>query len=181
LVIWKLPSSPRKKKPQQYRSKGKVMLELFFIHMEFITEGASVSKHCYKEIIHRLCSSVHHKHPVLLHKKNWLLLHDNAPAHQSVLVQEELAKQQGTVLPHCPYSPDPTSCNFILFPCLKEELRGHRFQSAEEIVIATREAIWDLLANIFQQCSSSYTNIGRIAYRPTATILREDVDMCKCM
>jgi histone-lysine N-methyltransferase SETMAR len=83
---------------------------------------------------------------------NWLLLHDNAPAHRSVLVQEELAKQQVTILPHPPYSLDLTPCDFFFFPCLKEKLSGHQFQSAKEIVTATREAIWDLPANIFQQC-----------------------------
>jgi hypothetical protein len=30
LATWKSPSLPRKKKPEQDRSKGKVMLELFF-------------------------------------------------------------------------------------------------------------------------------------------------------
>jgi hypothetical protein len=34
---------------------------------------------------------------------------------------------------------------------LKEKLCGHQFQSAEEIVTATREAVWNLPANICQQ------------------------------
>jgi hypothetical protein len=55
-ATWKLPSLPRKKKLRQDRSKGKVMLELFFdssgiVHMEFIPEGATVSKHRYEEIL----------------------------------------------------------------------------------------------------------------------------------
>jgi histone-lysine N-methyltransferase SETMAR len=130
------------------------MLELFFdssgiVHVEFIPEGVTVNKHCYKEILRRLRNSIR---PELWRRKNWLLLHDNAPAHRSVLVQEELAKQQITVLPHPPYSPDLAPCDSFSFPRLKEKLRGHQFQSAEEIVTATKEAIWDLPANIFQQC-----------------------------
>jgi hypothetical protein len=35
---------------------------------------------------------------------------------------------------------------------LKGKLCGHQFQSPEEIVAATREAIQDLPADIFQQC-----------------------------
>jgi hypothetical protein len=35
---------------------------------------------------------------------------------------------------------------------LKRKLRWRRFLSAGEIVAATREAAWDLPANIFQQC-----------------------------
>jgi hypothetical protein len=69
-----------------------------------------------------------------------------------VLVQEELAKQQVTVLPHPPYSPDLAPCNFFFFPRLKEKLCGRRFQLAKEIVTTTREAVWDLPANIFQHC-----------------------------
>jgi hypothetical protein len=33
----------------------------------------------------------------------------------------------------------------------------------------------------FSSVSSSYTNVGRLAEWPTATILREDVDMCTFM
>jgi hypothetical protein len=56
-----------------------------------------------------------------------------------VLVQEELAKRQGTVLPHPPDSSDLAPRNFFLFPHLKEKLIRSRLQSAEEIVTATRE------------------------------------------
>jgi histone-lysine N-methyltransferase SETMAR len=69
-----------------------------------------------------------------------------------VLVQKELAKQQVTVLPHPPYSTDLAQSNFFFFPCLKEKLRGHQFQSAKEIITATREAVQDLPTNVFQQC-----------------------------
>jgi hypothetical protein len=93
------------------------------VHMEFIPEGATVNKHCYKEILRCLCSSFHRKCPELCHRKNWLLLHDSTPAHRSVLVQEELAKQV-SVLPHPPYSLDLTVCNLFFFPHLKEKLHG---------------------------------------------------------
>jgi hypothetical protein len=55
LTTWKSPSLPRKKKPQQDSSKGKAMLEMFFLtHVEFIPEGGTVNKHRYKQILHRL-------------------------------------------------------------------------------------------------------------------------------
>jgi hypothetical protein len=106
------------------------MLELFFnpsgiVHTEFIPEGVTANKHRYKEPLCYLLSSVHCKCPELWCRKNWLLLHDNSPAHRPVLVQEVLAKQQVTILPHPPYSHDLTLCNFFFFPCLKEKLRGH--------------------------------------------------------
>jgi hypothetical protein len=69
-TTWKSPSSPRKKKPQHDRSKGKVMLELFFnssgiVHMEFIPEGVTVNKRRYKEILRCLQNSIRHKRPEL--------------------------------------------------------------------------------------------------------------------
>jgi hypothetical protein len=69
-----------------------------------------------------------------------------------LLVQEELPKQQVTVLPHHPHSLDLAPCDFFFFPRLKEKLRGRQFLSAKEMVAATREAAWELPANIFQQC-----------------------------
>jgi histone-lysine N-methyltransferase SETMAR len=131
------------------------MLQLFFdssgiVHTEFIPEGVTVNKHRYKEILRRLRNSIRRKHLELWRRKNWLLLH-NAPAHYSALVQKELAKRQVTVLSHPPYSPDLTTCDFFLFPRLKEKIHGHRFQLAKEIITATREAAEDLPANIFQR------------------------------
>ena len=65
--------------------------------MEFTPEGATVNKTRYEENLGRLRDSIPHKCPELWRRKNWLLLHDNVPAHRSVLVQEELARQQVTI------------------------------------------------------------------------------------
>jgi hypothetical protein len=97
---------------------------------------------------------------------------------RSVLVQEELAKQQVTVLSHPLYSPD---FFFFFFSRLKEKLRGRRFQSAKEIVTSTRKQHGTFLQISFSNVYSHNTNVGRLAYRPTATVIRKDVDICKCM
>ena len=57
------------------------------------------------------------------------LLHDNALAHKSTMVQEYLKESGLDVLDHSPYSPDQSPCDFWLFPRLKEMLAGHRFES----------------------------------------------------
>ena len=57
------------------------------------------------------------------------LLHDNAPAHKSAMVQEYLKESGLDVLDHPPYSPDLSPCDFWLFPRLKEMLAGHCFES----------------------------------------------------
>jgi hypothetical protein len=86
------------------------------------------------------------------------------------LAQEELAvatrQHPCTLLCACPRGAGKTTdhcfatpsiltylapCDFFFFPRLNEKLCGRQFQSAE-IVTATREAVWDLPANIFEQC-----------------------------
>jgi transposase len=64
--------------------------------------------------------------------KKWMLHHDNAPAHASLLIREFLIKNETTVLPPPPYSPDLAPADFFLFPKLKTTLKG-RFESIEEI------------------------------------------------
>ncbi|KAJ4450467.1 hypothetical protein ANN_01892, partial [Periplaneta americana] len=68
---------------------------------EFIPQGATVDKILYKEILGLLSNSIRRKRPELWHRKNWMLLHDNAPAHRSIPVQEELARQQHCLGPEC--------------------------------------------------------------------------------
>jgi hypothetical protein len=128
------------------------MLELFFDLHGIHPRKSNCKQALLQGILRCLRISICHKPPDLWRRKNWLLLHDKAPAHHFVFVQEELAKQQVTVLPHPPYPPYLAQCDFSFFPCLKEKLHGCRLQLAEEIVTASREAVQHLPANIFQQC-----------------------------
>ena len=73
------------------------------------------------------------KRPELWENQTWLLHHDNAPAHASLLIRSYLAKHQKSVVPHPPYSPDLAPAEFFLFPKLKTTLKGRRFQTIEEI------------------------------------------------
>jgi hypothetical protein len=140
------------------------MFELLFsssgiVQMEFVPGGATVNKHRYKEILFR-------KRPELWCRKNWLLLHNTAPAHCSVPIQEDLAEQQVTVPHPCGFSFSRGNrkrlygarCDLFLFPRLKEkpsgcgfQSRGCGFHSAQDVVTATMEVVRDLPANIFQQ------------------------------
>jgi hypothetical protein len=58
---------------------------------------------------------------------------DNAPAHESLVVQKFLASTNTTVIPHPPYSPDLASCDFFLFPKMKPLLKKRRFGSIKAI------------------------------------------------
>lgn len=57
----------------------------------------------------------------------------NAAAHECNVVTELLTSYQWEVLEHPPYSPDISPSYYDLFPKPKENLRGIRFDSLEEV------------------------------------------------
>jgi transposase len=65
---------------------------------------------------------------------SWFILHDNAPAHQLVLVMDFLAKNNVTTLEHPPYSSDLASADFYLFPQLKSALKGQQVCDATDFI-----------------------------------------------
>ncbi|UYV71165.1 hypothetical protein LAZ67_8001971, partial [Cordylochernes scorpioides] len=108
---WKLPHEPRPKKARQVRSNVKVLLTVFFdcrgvVHHEFLPQGRTVNKEYYLQVMRNLRKAIRQKRPDLWRKKNWLLHHDNAPAHTSLLVRDFLAKTNTLMIPQPPYSPD---------------------------------------------------------------------------
>jgi transposase len=65
---------------------------------------------------------------------SWFLLHNNAPAHWSVLVKDFLAKSNVTTLEYPPYSSDLAPVDFYLFSRLKSALKGRHFCDATVII-----------------------------------------------
>lgn len=61
------------------------------------------------------------------------LLHDNTQTNTTNLVRNMLQKFGWETLQHPPYSPDLSLCYFQIFGSLKEDIRGRRFQSDEEM------------------------------------------------
>jgi hypothetical protein len=67
--------------------------------------GQTVNQHCYLEILAGLREVVHWRRCELW-PDAWILHHDNSPAHDTLTVQECLAKKSILKLDHPPYSPD---------------------------------------------------------------------------
>jgi hypothetical protein len=68
------------------------------------------------------------------------LHHDNTMSHSSVLTQQFLAKHKMAVIPHPPYSPDLEHHDFFLFPKMRLNLKGRRFDTIEEIQAESQSA-----------------------------------------
>jgi hypothetical protein len=71
--------------------------------------------------------AVRKKRPEKLRNKNWFLLHYNAPAHQSALGKDFLAKKNVTTLEPPPYTPDLAPADFYLLSGQKSKLKLRRF------------------------------------------------------
>jgi hypothetical protein len=69
----------------------------------------------------------------LWQEQTWLLHHDNAPSHTSILTQQFLAIQKMGVIPHPLHYSDLALCDFFLFPKMKLKLKGRQFDAIEEI------------------------------------------------
>jgi hypothetical protein len=82
-----------------------------------------VNKQLYQEVLMRLRDAVRRTRPELWENQTWMLHHDNAPDHASLLICNYLAKHQTSVVLHPPSSPDLASADFFLFPKIKNTLK----------------------------------------------------------
>jgi len=57
-----------------------------------------------------------------------------------------------TTVPHPPYSPDLAPSDFFLFPRMKRDLKGKRFQNVEEVREKMTEALKAITLQEFQNC-----------------------------
>ena len=76
------------------------------VHREFVPPGMTVNADFYCDVLRRLRENVRRKRPQKLQNQNLIFHQDNAPAHRSFKISQFLAKNNTTVIPHPPYSPD---------------------------------------------------------------------------
>jgi len=153
---WMGKGSPRPEKAGISRSRIKVLLVVFFdwkgiVHHEFVPRGQMVNRQLYQEVLAHLGGAVRRKMPELWENQTWMLHHDNAPAHASLLICSYLAKHQTSVVPHPPYSPDLAPADFFLFPKLKTTLKGRSFQTIEEIQENALRELRAIIESAFQK------------------------------
>ena len=151
---WHTKSS-RPKKARMSRSRVKTMTIVFFdsrgiVHKEFVPPGKAVNHAFYKDILERLRKRVQRVQMDIA--DDWVLQHDNAPAHVALSIREFLAKKNIPLLPHPPYSPDLAPCDFYLFPKMKSKLKGHHFGTMENIQKIVTDELKTLTENDFQYC-----------------------------
>ena len=170
---WRPPSSPRPKTSRLQKSKVKTMLIAFFdrdgiIHKEFVPAGQNVNSAFYEEVLKQLLRRIHHVRPELHRTGQWMLLHDNVPAHCVIRVHQFLAQRGVPLLEHPPYSPDLAPADFFLFPRLKSIRKGAHFADVaaiQESVTAVlrsipKEAFADSFQKLYERCQQCVVKDG---------------------
>jgi transposase len=84
--------------------------------------------------------------------RDWLLHHDNVPAHTLLVVREFLTKNNKTIVPHPAYSPDLAPCDFCVFSKMKLQLKGRRFVPIEDIQAKSQQVLNTLMSEDFSEC-----------------------------
>lgn len=108
------------------QSAKKVLYAIFFNSSGPVVQiptpsRRSVTGQFYRDVVLKKVKKHYCKQRPKTGIRNVCLLHDNAPAHKSKLVQAYLKEERIVQLSHPPYSPDLSPCDFFLFPKLKKK------------------------------------------------------------
>lgn len=136
------------KKCKTVFSACKVLATIFWdyrgvILIDYLDKGKTVNAAYYCDLLDRLRTAIKNKRPGLL-SKGVFLIHDNARPHSARITQEKLTNFRWQVFQHPPYSPDLAPSDYHLFPLMKRDFGGQRFDSTEEI----REAVTTYYKNL---------------------------------
>ena len=111
------------------------------IYMHKVPTRQTVYKEYYVEVLRESRKRFRWKMRALFKSGQWHFHQDNEPVHNSILVIDYLTKMGIKIVPQPPNSPDLAPCDFWLFPKLKENLRGCRYETIEEMKEAVTEVI----------------------------------------
>ena len=138
-------SITKKQKSSSSKPKVKTMLVCFFdskgmIHHEFVPGRQTITGNFYLSVLEHLWKRIRHVWHEYSAPYIWFL-HDNAPVHRAVAVQEFLVRKQVCVLHHPLCSPDLFPCDYFLFPKLKLPLKGRLFEEVQDIQAAVTSSL----------------------------------------
>ena len=133
------------------------MLTVFFdfngiVHHKFLQRGQTVNEEYYLQVQRHFREAIRKKRPDLWKNNSWLLHHDNAPAHTSLLIREFLGENNTVTMPQPPYSADMATCDFFLFPKIKRTLKGRRFTAIDDFKSASLKELKAIPKIKFEKC-----------------------------
>ena len=93
----------------------------------------------YSDLIRSLKREMARKRRNKLRKGHALLLQDNAPPHRTGVTMATIEECGLQLLEHPSYSPDLGPSDIFLFPEMKRQLKGRRFEDRDDICAVTEE------------------------------------------
>ena len=106
------------------------------------------------EVISRLRKAIHQKLRDLWKNQSWILHHDNATVHTSILVRKFLAKNKTIIRPQPQHSPD------LAFPELKTAVKEKYFTTIEELNAKSKKELMAIQKTCFRIVSRVGKNAG---------------------
>ena len=135
---WKHAGSPRYKKTRQSKSYHKLLMIPFFdstgmIYMHWVPTEQTVNKEFYVEVLREFRKRFRRKRPALFQSVSGIstrTMHQSTIPSLSQTIWPRWASRQFLTLPRVQ---NLASCDFCLFPKLKEKLRGCHYETIEEM------------------------------------------------
>ncbi|UYV81497.1 hypothetical protein LAZ67_20001364 [Cordylochernes scorpioides] len=159
------------------KPKTKVLLVTFFdhkdiVHYEFLPQEQTINQHVYLAILRRLPESKRKKRPEKWISGEWMLHHDNAPAHRALSVGDYLTKNSMLTMPHPPYSPDIAPNDFFLFPRMKSVIKGYIFDTGNAIKKKSMSVLRGITSDKYSRCFRNWEKIMKHCIDSLGHILR---------
>ena len=174
--VWLLPGDTPPLKFKRSRSTSKQMVASYIAKTGHITTIPLEERHTVTAdwYVHQCLPLVLHAVRTRRPKSGITLHHDNAPAHTAAATREFLASEGVQLMSHPPYSPDLAPCDFFLFPHVKKQLRGTRYDSPKDAIRAFTRAI-DSIDKVSwpEVWKSWFQRMAHCSAWPVASKLRE--------
>ena len=106
--------------------------------VDYLQRVATIACLYYADLIHELGDAMKEKCRGKLRRKV-LLYQNNNPSHKSLVAMAAISKGSFELLDHPQCSPDLAPSDYRLFPKLKEQLRGKKFSSNNEVMLSVNQ------------------------------------------
>lgn len=133
--IWVGVDDPPPTRAKREIHGKKVLMSFWFsiygvVHYEVLPDNTTVNS----KIVSAELKKVKEKAPLLSrHLKIPTILWDNAKPHKSKMTQAALDRLGFNSIPHPPYSPDISPCDYHIFRSLQDHFDGTNFKTREEV------------------------------------------------
>jgi len=135
------------------KSNGKVLASIFWdqddiLLIDYLQKDQTLNAEYYSYLLVKLKAILKEKRRGKVTKVVFFL-HDNAPAHRTLVTQTKLDYLGFQYLDHTPYSPDLPPSDYHLFPGLKKQLKYRHFSSDAEVIAAAETWLGGQLSDFF--------------------------------